>query len=181
MVAQMLRALIRRLARRRFAGAEDGVTMIEFALVLPVLIVLFVGLVEFSEAFTVNRKLAIAASTVSDLVAQEASISCAELDDIRKVADEILKPYGPLSVTILSVIADANNAKSVAWSRPEGEAGKPYELPQAGLTDPNTSVIVTEATYNFTPTIGQFLGTFQMQERAYYRPRMTASVARTGC
>ena len=24
-------------------------------------------------------------------------------------------------------------------------------------------------------------GTFQMQERAYYRPRMTASVARTGC
>jgi Flp pilus assembly protein TadG len=168
-------------ARQGFARQEVGATLIEFALVLPVLIVLFVGLVEFGEAFTVSRKLATAVSTVSDLVAQEASISCADLDDVMRVADEIVKPYGPVTVTILSVVADGSNNQSVAWSRPEGRAGGAYTLPQAGLTDPNTSLIVTEASYNFTPTIGQFLGTFQMRERAYFRPRMTASVTRTGC
>jgi Flp pilus assembly protein TadG len=168
-------------AIQRIGPGEDGAILIEFALVLPVLLILFIGLVEFSEAFTVSRKLATAASTVSDLVAQEASISCAELDDVKEVADEIIKPYGPLSVTILSVVADANNNKTVAWSRPDGEAGKPYTLPETGLTDPNTSLIVTEARYNFTPTISHFLGSFQIRERAFFRPRLTATVTRTGC
>jgi hypothetical protein len=40
------------------------------------------------------------------------------------------------------------------------------------LVDPNTSLIVVEAVYNFTPTISRFLGSFEISENAYFRPRM---------
>ena len=164
---------------RRFRGSERGVTVIEFAMVLPVMIILFIGLVEFSEAFTISRKLATAATTVSDLVAQETSISCADLDKIKLAADEIVKPYGPMNLVIVSVVADAENNTSVAWSRPAGTAT--YTLPETGLTDANSSLIVAEASYNFTPTIGHFLGTFPITGRAFFRPRMSSSVTKTGC
>src|SRR5262245_39669618 len=74
-------------ARRRFCQGEDGAVLIEFALVVPIMVILFIGLVEFSEAFTVSRKLATTVSTISDLVAQEATISCGELDDVMKIGD----------------------------------------------------------------------------------------------
>ena len=45
----------------RFRRKKDGVVMIEFALVLPILVVLLLGLAEFTEAFSVNRKLAASA------------------------------------------------------------------------------------------------------------------------
>ena len=167
--------------RGRFAKDDRGVTLVEFALVLPVLLILLIGLVEFGEAFTVTRKLQTAASTVSDLVSQQASVSTATLDDIKLVADEIIKPYGtaPLGLVILSVVADADNTTTVAWSYPSTAyaAGAAYSLPQAGLTEPNSSIIVVEATYDFTPTISQFLGSYTIAERAYFKPRFSNSVA----
>lgn len=174
-----LRPKLRRLFRRTAAG-ERGVTMIEFALVLPFLVVLFIGLVEFAEAFTVMRKLSMAAHTVSDLVAQEPSVDTAELNDVSLVADEILKPYGtaPLTIVIVSVVSDVDNAATVAWSHPASAyvPGTAYALPEAALTDPNTSLIVAEATYDFTPTVSRFLGSFQMNERGFFRPRFTQTV-----
>src|SRR5688572_12199773 len=64
---------------RRFRRSEQGVTLIEFALIFPIMLLLFIGLVEFGEAFSVNRKISNAASTVSDLISQERSVTNAEL------------------------------------------------------------------------------------------------------
>ena len=169
-------------AFRDIRGDERGVTLVEFALVLPVMIVIFIGLVEFSEAFTVARKLSGAAGTVSDLVAQESSVTNASLNDIEQVAGELMQPYSdtPLNVVIVSVVADENNATTVAWSYPAGAyaVGTPYTLPQAGLTEAGSSLIVTEASYNFTPTVSRFLGTFLLNERAFFRPRFSQAVTK---
>jgi Flp pilus assembly protein TadG len=159
---------------------ERGVTLIEFALVLPVLILLFIGLVEFSEAFTVSRKLATTANTVSDLVAQEATVTTADLDNIELIADEIMKPYSttPLTLVIVSVVADSSNTPRVDWSYPTTYAtGTVYALPQADMTEAGSSLIIAEATYGFTPTVSQFLGTFNINKRAFFRPRIAPSVS----
>ena len=169
---------IRRMYRlHSFRKGERGVISVEFALVLPILIILFIGLVEFTEAFTINRKLSNVASTVSDLVSQEASVTSGSLGDVTTVANEIIKPYSaaPMSLVIVNVEADNDGAKTVAWSYPSGSYtdGQPYAgLPETELIDPNTSLIVVEAVYNFTPTVSRFLGTFQISENAYFRPRM---------
>lgn len=168
-----------------FGRGERGVISVEFALVLPVLIILFIGLVEFTEAFTINRKLSNVASTVSDLVSQEPSVTSASLNDVTQVANEIIKPYSAaaMSLVIVNVQADNEGDTTVAWSHPPGhyEDGEAYTglpeteqetEPEARLIAPNTSLIVVEAVYNFTPTVSRFLGSFQISENAYFRPRM---------
>jgi len=168
---------------RKFCRDEGGAIAVEFAIVAPVLIMIFIGMVEFTEAFTINRKLAQSASTVSDLVAQETTVTSTQLSTIRDVATEIMKPYQPpASLVILSVVEGSDETVRVAWSNPSTAyaAGSTYALPQDNLTEPNSSLIITEATYTFTPTISRFLvGTFTLTERAYFRPRTGASIPKT--
>jgi Flp pilus assembly protein TadG len=170
-------------AARRFGGCERGVSMIEFVLVFPIMIFLFVGLVEFGEAFSVNRKIRNAANTVSDLVSQEGSVSNAQLRDIVSVGTELLKPYGvaPFTLRVTSVVADARNRTTVAWSFPAGgpAVGSAFPLPQAQLTEPNSSVIVTQASYAFRPSAGYFIGSINLTGSAFFRPRALRVVAKT--
>jgi Flp pilus assembly protein TadG len=163
---------------------KEGAALVEFTLIFPILIVMLLGLVEFGEAFAVSRKLTNGASTVSDLIAQVPSVSTAELGDIARVAEEIIKPYrtANLGLVITSVQADGGNATTVAWSYAHGTGataraqGSAFALP-AGLTEANSSVIVAETVYQFTPTAGMFLtGTIELSGMAYFRPRVSRSV-----
>lgn len=167
-----------------FRRREDGAVFVEFAIILPILIVLFLGLAEFTEAFSVSRKLAGTAGAVADLVAQEPSVNNADLADVSALGQELMKPHNsaPLQLVIISVVADENNTTTVDWSYPPGSGyaqGSAYALPDGAMTSPNSSLIIAEASYNFTPTIGQFLGTFEMTEAAYYRPRLAQKVIKT--
>lgn len=170
---------------RRFRQSEQGATLIEFALVFPIMILLFIGLVEFGEAFNVNRKISNAASTVSDLVSQESTVTNAELQDIAIVANEIVKPYrtAPFTLRIISVVAnDTNTRATVAWTYPAGTpaVGSVYPLPGGQrLTEANSSLIVAETSYAFTPSVGYFVGAITLNGVAYFRPRLTRTVAKS--
>ena len=174
--------------RRRLARSEDGVALIEFALVFPLLISLFLGMVEFSEAFAVSRKLSNAAATVSDLVAQMPSVTTNDLNDIAQVAETLMAPYGAnnLGLVITSVEANADNTATTAgWSYVHGTGasartgGSAVTLP-TGLTEPNASVILAETTYQFRPTIGLYLtGVITLRGQAYFRPRSVEMVMKT--
>ncbi len=164
-------------------GREDrGAVLIEFAFVLPILLVLFLGLAEFTEAFSVNRKLATTAGAVSDLVSQQASVNNAFLMDIGSLAEELMKPHatGPLQVVIVSVVSDADGNVTVDWSFPSSAyaQGAPYTLPDEDLINENSSLIAVETTYDFTPAVGSFLGSFEMSQAAYFRPRFAARVSK---
>jgi Flp pilus assembly protein TadG len=163
---------------------ESGAMLIEFALVFPILVMMFLGLVEFGEAFAVNRKLTNAASTVSDLVAQVATITPSDLNDIARVAEEIVKPYAvtPMRTVVSSVEADKDGNVKVAWSYAHGsgaaarEAGTAFTLP-SGLIEPNSSIIVAETFYQFSPSVGMFLtGPIQLSGEAFFRPRLSSAV-----
>jgi Flp pilus assembly protein TadG len=170
-------------AARHFGGCERGVSMIEFVLVFPIMILLFVGLVEFGEAFSVNRKIRNAASTVSDLVSQEGTVSNAQLQDIVSVGTELLKPYrvAPFTLRVTSVVADEENRTTVAWSFPAGgpAVGSAFALPQGELTEANSSVIVTQTAYAFRPSSGYFIGSINLTGSAFFRPRALRVVAKT--
>ena len=176
-------ARCRRLGRR-FTEHADGAALIEFTLVFPIMVALFAGVVEFSEAFAVNRKLTNAAATVSDLVSQRTQVSAADLDDIVKVADTLLSPYSAtnLGIVISSVEADQKGATTVGWSYAHGAAasarGKGSDFsPPTGLTEPGSSIIVAETSYQFTPTVGMYLtGVITLTGEAYFRPRVTRVV-----
>ena len=112
--------------------------------------------------------------------AQVKTVSTADLNDIVSAASSILTPYPttPLKIVLSSVVADQNNNGKVAWSyankgsRPGADSA--YPVP-AGLTEANSSVIVAEVTYAFTPLVDlkPFFspGAFNMKRTFYARPR----------
>jgi Flp pilus assembly protein TadG len=164
-----------------------AVSAIEFALLLPVILLMYIGTIEISNLLTVVRRVETVASTASDLTAQVKQVSTADLADIVAASTSILTPYPttPLKLVVSSVVADNNNNGKVAWSySSSGSAravGSSYVLP-AGTTQPNSSVVVAEVTYSFTPLLGLSEifspGTLSLQRTFYARPRRSVTVAK---
>jgi Flp pilus assembly protein TadG len=166
-----------------------GVSAVEFALIAPLLIVLYVGAIEVGNALTISRRTSAVASTAADLAAQVKTVSNSDLQDIASAASSILTPSAttPLKIVLSSVVADQNNTPKVAWSYATNGAipratNSNYTLPP-GLTQANSSVIVAEVTYAFTPLLnlsGFFNpGSFTMSRTFYARPRKSLTVAKT--
>jgi Flp pilus assembly protein TadG len=169
---------------RRLPGDGSGQALLEAALLFPIFISLFLGVSEFSEAFTVSRRLEATANTAADLVARVRTVTNADLTAMKPMLDEMLKPYPTVSfgIIITSVVADENNVTRVAWSTAQGSgvsayvSGSVIALP-AGLTEPNSSIIFAESRYLFSSTLSSMIvGPVQFQAAAYLRPRLAQQV-----
>jgi len=170
---------------RRFAGDARGVSAVEFALVLPLMMTLYLGGAEVSQAITASRKVTLVSRTVADLASQVSSISNASMNDMLKASSAIVSPFSPndLKVTVSCVKIDANGKATIAWSDTlNGTAhgvGSAVTLP-AALNVANTSLIWTEAQYDYTPAIGYAIsGTLSLKDQMYMRPRLSDTVTRT--
>src|SRR5581483_1150969 len=172
-----------RLARDSRASAA-----IEFALLFPVMVLLYIGSVETGNLLTIDRRVAQVASTAADLTAQVKTVSTSDLGDVTSAASSIMTPYSttPLKIVISSIVADQNNIGKVAWSYANKGApravGSVYSVP-AGLTQAGSSVILAEVTYAFTPLVNmpKFFspGAFNITRTFYERPRKSLTVAKT--
>ena len=141
------------------------------------------GSVELGQALTIDRKLTSLASAAGDLVAQSQQVSQSDLDDIFEITNTILSPYDTTSlrITISSVVADDDNVQSVDWSISNSGSGHPEgsTIPgmSANITEPNSSVIVTEVEYEYSSPVTYYItGNFEMSELFYTRPRKSLQV-----
>ncbi|MDJ0512247.1 MAG: pilus assembly protein [Methyloceanibacter sp.] len=177
---------------RRFVREQRGASAVEFALVVPVLIALYLSAIEVNNALTVYRRTLHVATTAADLTAQVKTITQADIQDIQAASTSILTPFAtnPLRIVLSSVVANKDNVGKVEWScANKGAArgkGTTYSVP-TGLTEPNSSVIVAEVTYAFEPLVGLSTffspGSFTMGQTFYARPRRSLTVKKTdnGC
>ena len=81
----------------RFAGDRRGVSAVEFALLAPIMIALYLGLVEISDGIGVDRKVSLTASALANLTAQATAISSTEMSNILDASSAIVAPYSPPS------------------------------------------------------------------------------------
>ena len=174
-------------ARTDLAGDASGFVAIEFALLLPVLITIFCGLIEVTQGVIVYMKLASAAETVSDLVAQQQSVSDSSVDDYYTAAQLVMAPAATdgLGLAVASVTFDAaNGTPSIAWQETRGPGVAMNDLTTAvtGLGASSASgaadsVIVAEATYTYTSLLQYLLQSpITLTQRDYSRPRLVATV-----
>jgi Flp pilus assembly protein TadG len=169
---------------RRFLADDRGVSGIEFAFVFPLILLLLVGMLETNEALSVNRKLLQVSSTVSDLIAQQSTITPAQADLTLSGAASMLAPYDTTSLKIiLSVINVTTTKQTVAWSRgyhvqaeTVGSVAS-FAVP-AAIAVPGVQTVAVKVTYSFKSPFSSlfavFFGTngYGMQDFMYERPRV---------
>jgi Flp pilus assembly protein TadG len=170
---------------QRLAGDERGVSAVEFAMLLPLMLALYLGAVEVSQGISADRKVTLTARSIADLVAQVTSINNAGMTNTLAAAAAVMAPYSStnLKVTVSSVSIDGTGKATIAWSDTlNGTAratGSTVTLPTA-LNVANTSLIWSEVQYSYKPTIGYVIsGTLSLKDQIYMRPRLSTSVART--
>lgn len=180
--------MIARLARiiRAFGGDRRGVSAVEFALIAPFMVTLYLGGVQLSLALTADRKLTSTANAVGDLVAQDDYVTDGEMADIFAAADAIMAPYrtDPLALRVSSVRMNDDGDVWVDWSEGEGlPARDPTNAPAIpdGVLVEGESIVVVEAGYVFrTPYQIEGLEEFTLSDTVYLRPRRSLWVRREG-
>jgi Flp pilus assembly protein TadG len=171
--------------RRRFGGFADdrrGVSAVEFALILPLMVSLYLGAVELSQGIGADRKVTLTARTIADLVSQVSSVAPSDITNSLNASSAVMAPFpvSNLKVTVSSVAIDANSKVTVSWSCTlNGTArskGSTVTLPSA-LIVPSTSLIFSEVQYAYKPVIGYVIsGTLNLKDQIYMRPRLSDSV-----
>ncbi len=144
---------------RIFAKCKKGMAATEFALLLPIMITLFFGMLEVSDIATANRRVAIANNTMADLAAQSIQLTYDDVNSLIDGAMAILEPDNPAAITVnvLSIILDPDDGPVIHWSRDEA-GGQPFApgdqytfLDDEDVLSSQASLIVIEITYPYSP------------------------------
>ena len=169
----------------RMLKARDGLAAVEFAFVAPVMIVMFFGAVELSAAVDCRTRVTNVASTAADLVAQETTVSPADMTNVFAALNAIIYPYpsGAAKIVISSIVYKTSTTGTVVWSDQQNttarSVGATVTVP-TGLMSSGGSVILAEISYAYaSPTTQVLTGTVTMTGSFYAHPRRSASVAHT--
>jgi Flp pilus assembly protein TadG len=173
----ILRGLRPAFGLRRFARDSRGISAVEFALLLPLMLTLYLGGTEISQAISIDRKVSLTTRAVADLVSQGTTISASDMQNILNASAAVMAPFSTakLKVIVSSVAFDANKNATISWSVPLNTAARPtgqaVTVP-AALATANSTIIWAEVQYAYTPAIGYVItGTLNLSDQLYMKPR----------
>jgi Flp pilus assembly protein TadG len=179
-IAKMWIRLVR--AAPGLLADRRGLAAVEFAFILPVMMVMLFGTVEFSSAIAIDRKVTLMARTLSDLTSQATTVASSDLTNFFAAATGIMTPYPTttLSSTITELYIDPSTLKAkVEWS--QGSApltiGSFVTVPST-LAVAGTYLIFSQVSYTYVPTVGYVLAKtgITMSDSAFTRPRQSTCV-----
>jgi Flp pilus assembly protein TadG len=161
----------------RIARDKRGVSAVEFALVAPLMVGLYLGCAEISDGVGADRKVSLTTAAVANLAAQVSSISSTDMTNILSASTSIIYPYSPnnLRITLSCINIDANKNATVKWSSTlNGTALSGTVSVPSALLIANTQLIYSQVSYAYKPTIGYTItGTLNLSDQMYMMPRIT--------
>jgi len=170
---------------RRFARSTRGVAAIEFAMIMPVLAIMFLASFDGGRAIAIYMKVRAATYTVNAIANQYQTIHDADMQAILGATTAVLAPYSssPAAVTVSQIAIDINGNAKVSWSDTQGgtarAVGSTVTVP-AALKVKNSYLIFGEVSYTYTPMFGYFGSstTIKLSDNLYAMPRSIASITR---
>ena len=188
----------------QFLTRRDGSIAVEFAFIAPVMIGMFFGMANLALALGVRADVVNLSSVGSDLVAQESTVTTADMSNVFGALSAMLYPYSttPAQITISSITDNnsgasagaANPTGAVAWSCTQGGTVRSgtYSFPTAAqgviTRGSGGSVIMTEISYSYTlpvpiaiPGVINLSGPYAMSSTFYSRPRRVAVIPAPTC
>lgn len=171
---------------RRSAAAMradcSGIAAVEFAVIVPIMLVMFFGTVEFSSGVAVDRKVTLMARTLSDLTSQSTSVGDSDITNFFAASGAIMTPYSstPTKATITELYVDPTTLKArVQWSKGTSPraVSSTVTIPTA-LAVSGTYLIFSEVSYLYTPTVGYVMAKagVNLSDVSYTRPRQSTCV-----
>lgn len=179
---------------------RKGIAAVEFALIAPVMLLLYIGSAETTNLLSADRKMTNSASTVADLIARAKYIDDAERDAVFESIDVIMQPFDTSGMTVVvsSVMAveDPNSGDLryfVGWSdTANGNASAHPECKEMSIPSGNQdlvrdgeSLIVSEVTYPYEPVApiprsagGIMQDVMTLEETFYLKPRRLSQIPR---
>ncbi|MCJ2054739.1 pilus assembly protein [Methylobacterium sp. J-070] len=154
-----------------FTDSRDGVSAVEFSLIAPVMLALFMGSIELPRAYMIGKRLDNATATMADLISRG---TYTDLSPVFAALGAISNPY---DVTRASVVLTAagtyqtgsaattqvcSSAQSNGQARPAGSSLGP---PPAGLDRGGDRFVMSEVTMPYRPIFPLFPGLAQYTYR----------------
>ena len=176
-----MRALLARLR-----ACNRGTSAVEFALILPVLVMFSAGTIEYIRPVLLTHKLQSGAFILADLTARDKTLSTDHLGDIFLAIDQVIRPFefsGNGHAIVTSLGADADDVPIVNWqcggagtldveSELVDEDGELIELPGDITLSHGETVIAAEVFFDFEPLFGVGLDRRVIHRFAFYKPRL---------
>ncbi|PTM51102.1 TadE/TadG family type IV pilus assembly protein [Phreatobacter oligotrophus] len=175
-------------AARVLAHDKRGVSAVEFALVLPLMVTLFLATVETTQGLQADRKVSLAARALSDLASQATTIADADMSNILDATADVIAPFNVSNaqMVVTGIQTDILGVSRAVWS--DARNATRYSCGQV-MTIPNELkptlgttgfLVLAEVKYSYTPTVAYLIsGSLLLSDRLYTRPRIGETVSRT--
>ena len=164
---------------------DRGNAGVEFAIIVPLMLVTFFGTVEFSSAMAVKAKVEMVTQQLADLASRYTTVNDTDMTNFGKIGDAMLTPYSatPLKATITEIYIDpATGVARAQWSTGDVPRGVGSAVPvppnlvvkdAANKIVPNQYLIFTETSYLYQPAVGYVMGVagVTLSDKTYMRPR----------
>jgi Flp pilus assembly protein TadG len=178
---------------RRFSRDERGVGAIEFAILFPVLLMLYLGAFELTVGLSASKRASRSAGSIADIISQQSSVTKSILATMPSVAGAIFAPYSTAGLTlkITGITIDASGKATVTWSWAQ-DGTRPYTVGStvtlpANMNQASTFLVRSELAlpYQLLSFGANFLpsGTNQItiSRQYYYRQRVGTSISCSDC
>lgn len=157
---------------RRLWRDRRGVAAVEFALLAPLMVTLFLGVVEASNLVAASGRVNWAAASIADLLGQtgrDETVTATDLQGYARAVQEILRPLpidGRVTVVVASVILNASNqpVDDPRWGAPKAILGNLLDADpvdyQGGkvLATQTDAVIYVQVKYRYDSMLGLYDG-----------------------
>jgi Flp pilus assembly protein TadG len=163
---------------------EQGISAVEFALIAPLLIILYLGAIEVSLLMEVDRRVTQTSASLGDLTARLSTVTDSDMAEMFAAAKVLMEPYdaSTAQMRITSIVDNGNGIPKVAWSDAYNMSaytkGTTITMP-AGIMPDSGSIIMAEVSYEYVSDFGYVVSTSKnISDKFYLRPRRVSEIAR---
>lgn len=170
---------------------QSGASAIEFALILPLIILLYAGMIDLTLYISASRKVTNAANILSDVITQQTmTITAASIDDSFTGAKLAMRPIAADEVGLnVRNYRKTNGKISNQWSRTSA-SGPDCDLADSpsldSLMSGNNDIVIAVACTKYAPLLSKALPIFSDTEiiivsEIKLRPRESNTIDCSDC
>jgi Flp pilus assembly protein TadG len=175
-----------------FVRAERGVAAVEFAMILPIMLAIYVGCTEAGGLLITDRKVQSVAGALGDIVARSnKNLARLDLADYFLAATSIMSPYtaNDLVQTVTAVAVSDEGEATITWSMQFSNGvmvesvkyapSDTFDLPSEMVDIARGhTVIAAEADYVYRPVLGLFFAPdIDLHRSNFFLPRFGGTIA----